>query len=148
MRATVFRKIALAVTLLVVSCPTGAYGGATLCGYVLDIVCPGCTATNPGGCACLPEEGACNCKPADNKVVCLTNDFSYTCNPNGYELEVGDSADCSWVEKCMMENGGTNGCGTYKLGLCQQPPPPDQPCRWRLFGNVNQQPLWTQGDPC
>jgi len=135
-------------------CAVGAFPAPTSgddepnCGYVLDSVCPGCTPTNPGGCGCLPENGACNCKPAGFKVECYSGNFTYVSDPNGYILVPGEKLLCSRVLMCMMSNGSTVNCATYSEGACPQPPPPNQPCQWRLFGNPNEQPEWQHAESC
>jgi hypothetical protein len=125
-----------------------------LCGYVMDLDCPGCQSyTPPGGCFCGPVQQACHCRKTTGgiqdgiKVECYTNKFDYHLDENGFEIIQGPDALCSRNFKCTMSGGGQLNCATYRAGTCPLTDESKQ-CNWRPWGNPNYQPTYAQGAAC
>lgn len=150
MTAIIVILVILIIALTSSAAMNSAAASSPLCGYVVDIQCPGCENNNPGGCACAPINEQCNCNNNQLKVECNTANYTYQITPNGgNKLSISSEAEtCTIVKKCMMEDGDQVGCGTYHVpGYCVVQAPPNQPCQWRDFFSTTA-PVWTQGDPC
>jgi len=130
-----------------------AAAGATSCGYVSWIKCPGCTDyTPPGGCYCGPntQEERCDCLKSGGGiqygilVECWHGPFDWVYDPDGNEISWGDQLPCSDLAKCMRQNGSQTNCGTYDSGRCLQLP---GSCAWRVWNRTFAFTL-VEGDPC
>ena len=110
-------------------------GDTTLrCGYVVDVVCPGCSPNNPGACACVAQRQSCNCSTTAYLVTCEHGYFDWV----GGDIHIindGPMEPCQFTYKCCTPSGGHLNCATYDNGLCLSQPPPVGGCSWHLLAN-------------
>lgn len=126
------------------------------CGYVATTACPGCVATNPGGCSCGPKAATqeCWCVKSGGAVQdgvlveCFSGAFSYVSDPHGNAISEGSAQICSQNKKCKLDSGDQYNCAKWTNNNCPQGGGSGPACDWRLEGTPNSQPTYVAGAAC
>ncbi|HMQ16526.1 MAG TPA: hypothetical protein PKC49_11175 [Phycisphaerae bacterium] len=126
-----------------------------LCGYVVQMLCPGCSSSSPSDstCYCGPHEGQCVCRKVSGGIqtglttVCYIGDFNWIDDPNGRVItaDVTNQPLCSRTYRCQTAGGSQVDCAQLSGHSCIGGGV--ETCSWRVFGEYTL-PKFLEGAAC
>lgn len=139
-----------------VSIAISAYAHGIVCGWVVDISCPGCSPSVPSdsSCYCGPVDQECVCRKISGGmqtgsiITCNTGPWNYLSDNDGPPIAVVSEGapECYSVKRCMKADQSQLDCGELSGHGCVSSG--EGGCSWRVFQAVTLPKFVEQAGEC